>query len=104
VTHTPLGRCDTKAQAYAALAAVNIDAVAAKRVAMENEVRPYMSAFHELFEFVGPQLAIKTKPRGMSDNRACGVSIEGRRIAVQSGKIDNIFFATDRILGSLLAH
>lgn len=104
VTHTPLARCDTKAQAYAVLAATDAALVAHKRAAMEREAKPYLPAFADLFEFVGPQLAVKTKPRGLSDNRACGVALEGRRITVQSGKIDNIFFATDRILGALLAH
>lgn len=104
VTHTPLGHCKTKAQAYALLASADNVLVQRKRLAMETEVAPYMPAFQDLFEFVGPQFAIKTKPCGLTDNRACGVEFEQRRIRVQSGKIDNIFFATDRVLGALLSH
>ena len=69
---------------------------------MEAEVRSYLPQFDDLFEFVGPQRSIKTKPRGLSDNRACGVERSGDVFSVISGKIDNIFFATDRILGSVI--
>lgn len=103
VTHTPLASCPTKAEAYDVLARTDDATVQRKRLAMEAEVAPYVPAFRDLFEFVGPQFAIKTKPVGMSDNRACGVRFDGRSVAVQSGKIDNIFFATDRILGALLS-
>ncbi|CAN5144061.1 hypothetical protein BH11PSE9_BH11PSE9_17500 [soil metagenome] len=102
VTHTPLGRYTSKAAAYARLASVESETVAHKRHEMEAEVMPYLPSFGELFEFAGPQFAIKTKPCGLSDNRACGVRFEGRSISVQSGKIDNIFFANERILGQLL--
>jgi hypothetical protein len=103
VTHTPLGRCATKAEAYAVLAGIDDELVQRKRALMEAEVMPYLPAFRDLFEYVGPQFAVKTKPVGMADNRACGVAFDGRKVSVQSGKIDNIFFATDRILGALLA-
>jgi glycine/D-amino acid oxidase-like deaminating enzyme len=103
VTHTPLGSCRTKAEAYALLAETDHARVQAKRRLMEAEVQPYFPGFRDQFEFVGPQFAVKTKPVGMTDNRACGVRFDGRQVAVQSGKIDNIFFATDRILGALLS-
>jgi len=103
VTHTPLGRCASKAEAYALLAGIDDDTVQRKRALMEAEVMPYLPAFRDLFEYVGPQFAVKTKPVGMTDNRACGVAFDGRKVSVQSGKIDNIFFATDRILGALLS-
>lgn len=103
VTHTPLGAFKTKAEAYAVLASTGDEVVQAKRKAMEAEVAPYVPAFRDHFEYVGPQFAIKTKPVGLSDNRACGVRFDGRRVVVQSGKIDNIFFANDRILGALLS-
>lgn len=102
VTHTPLGRYDQKSDAYDRLAAIDTRLVDEKRGLMEAEVRPYMPDFNEVFAFVGPQRAIKTKPKGLSENRACGVVMNGRCFGVQSGKIDNIFYATDRILGALL--
>jgi glycine/D-amino acid oxidase-like deaminating enzyme len=104
VTHTPLTRCATKAQAYQYLASVGAEQVAQKKRLMEEEVLLYLPAFSELFAYQGPQFSIKTKPCGRSDNRACGVEHSDRITRVQSGKIDNIFFAADRILGSLLAH
>lgn len=103
VTHTPLARCATKGEAYAALNAIDGAQVLAKRRLMEAEIREYVPAFTDLFEFEGPQFAIKTKPQGKSDNRACLVDFQDRVISVQSGKIDTIFFATDRILGQVLS-
>ena len=102
VTHTPLGRYENKSRAYERLAAVDANLIDEKRRSMEAEVHPYMPGFKETFTFVGPQFAIKTKPKGLSENRACGVAANGRCFNVQSGKIDNIFYATDRILGALL--
>jgi len=102
VTHTPVGCFDHKADAYRALASVGSADVHSKRALMEAEVRSYLPQFDDLFEFVGPQRSIKTKPRGLSDNRACGVERKGDVFSVMSGKIDNIFFATDRILGSVV--
>ena len=102
VTHTPLGQCTTKAAAYAMLSEVDEAQVRAKRQLMEQQVRPFLPAFNDLFEFAGPQFAIKTKPTGLADNRACGVEFQGRQVRVLSGKIDTIFFATDRVLGTLL--
>jgi hypothetical protein len=102
VTHTPLGECRTKADAYALLAGVDCEQVRARRSLMEQQVRPFLPAFSDLFEFVGPQFAVKTKPTGLADNRACSVEFHGRQVRVLSGKIDTIFFATDRVLGTLL--
>lgn len=103
VCHTPLARCRSKAEAYAVLSSYGNELVHAKRKAMEDEIRAYVPAFTDLFEFEGPQFAIKTKPQGRSDNRACLVTSDDRVISVQSGKIDTIFFATDRILGQVLS-
>lgn len=102
VTHTPLGTFRTKADAVARLAATDSDDVEAKRRLMEAEVLPYLPNFRDQFEFVGPQFAVKTKPMGMTDNRACSVRFENRKVRVLSGKIDTIFYASDRILGALL--
>ena len=104
VCHTPLARCASKAEAYAVLARFDSEQVQAKRKLMEDEIRAYVPALTDLFEFEGPQFAIKTKPQGRSDNRACTVNCHDRVISVQSGKIDNIFFATDRILGHVLSN
>jgi NAD(P)-binding Rossmann-like domain len=103
VCHTPLARCVSKAEAYSVLARFDSEQVEAKRKLMEDEIRRYVPAFGDLFAFEQPQLAIKTKPHGKSDNRACVVDCQERVISVQSGKIDTIFFATDRILGQVLS-
>ena len=65
---------------------------------MEEQVSRYLPTFKESFRFVGPQLAIKTKPVGNFDDRSCSVFRRGRVFHVMSGKIDTIFFAMERIL------
>jgi hypothetical protein len=52
---------------------------------------------------MGIQLAVKTKPIGSFDDRSCHVYREGRKFVVMSGKIDTIFFATERILSMIEA-
>jgi hypothetical protein len=103
VTHTPLGCFENKADAYRALKSIGVREIHDRRLCMEAEVRRYLPAFNEMFKFVGPQMSIKTKPMGMSDSRACGVERDRDIFSVISGKVDNIFFATDRILGSVVA-
>jgi hypothetical protein len=49
------------------------------------------------------QLAIKTKPEGRADDRSCTVFQQGRVFCVLSGKVDTIFFATERILALIEA-
>jgi hypothetical protein len=103
VRHTPLDRCASKAEAYAVLSRCGDEVIQARRQQMEDEMRRYVPAFTDLFDFEAPQFAIKTKPHGKSDNRACAVDCHDRVISVQSGKIDTIFFAADRILGQVLS-
>jgi hypothetical protein len=102
VTHTPLGRYATKAEAYQRLAAIGSDDIAARRRLMEQEVGEIFPDFSDRFEYEGPQLSIKTKPVGRTDDRSASIRREGRIFRVQSGKIDTIFHAGDAILGALL--
>jgi hypothetical protein len=103
VLHTPMGRFDEAAGARNTLAAVDRDLVAHKVACMEEQIRQYVPAFHDVFRFVGPQLSIKTKPAGNYDDRSCYVFKLGRVFSVMSGKIDTIFFAVERILSLIEA-
>jgi hypothetical protein len=75
-----------------------MSSVLVKRAAMEQQISRYISAFRDIFRFVGPQHSAKTKPLGASDDRASRVFQRGRVISVLSGKIDGIFYAADRVL------
>lgn len=101
VIHTPLGRFSTSKEAWAARNAVNVELVENKRRAMEEQITINVPGFRDNFSFVGVQLAIKTKPVGSFDDRSCYVYQDGRIFSVMSGKIDTIFFATERILSLL---
>ncbi|PZW37021.1 FAD dependent oxidoreductase [Humitalea rosea] len=101
VAHTPLGQYATSGEARARLAEVNGAMVQAKVQEMEAQISHYFPAFRDVFSFVGPQLAIKTKPVGNHDDRSCSIARHGRIFTVMSGKVDTIFTATERVLSLL---
>lgn len=101
VTHTPLGQYRTAEEAHNRLAKLNSEEVGCCRSRMEAEILHYLPDFHDRFAYLGPQLSMKTKPLGRQDNRSCSVEVNGRLIQVMSGKIDTIFFATERILNAI---
>jgi len=103
VPHTPLGRLDSAAAARHVRDNVSAATVAEKAQLMEDQISRYVPEFRERFRLVGPQLAIKTKPVGKFDDRSCYVFRRGRVFSVMSGKIDTIFFATERILAAIEA-
>jgi hypothetical protein len=98
VPHTPLGHFETAAEARAARDSVSGETIMQKVRVMEDQIARYVPAFRDHFRFVAPQLSIKTKPVGSSDDRSCYVFRQGRIFTVLSGKIDTIFFAMERIL------
>ena len=98
VPHTPLARCTTAEEARRIRGSVTAETVEQKRQAMEDQISMYVPQFRDRCRFVGPQLSIKTKPTGRFDDRSCYVFQQGRTLSVMSGKIDTIFFATERIL------
>ena len=103
VTHTPLGRFDSSDDAWAFLGNLPTAVVNEKRKLMEAQVERYYPAFQDQFEYVGPQLSVKTKIEGATDDRSCYVEKDGRVFKVLSGKIDTIFHASDTILSMLEA-
>ncbi len=103
VPHTPLARLDSAAEARRVRDGVSAAAVAQKVGAMEEQISRYVPEFRDRFRFVGPQLSIKTKPVGRFDDRSCYVFRNGRAFSVMSGKIDTVFFATERILAAIEA-
>lgn len=103
VVHTSLGRYATAAEARARHAQVDLSLVKEKRMAMEAQASVNFPAFREMFRFAGIQLGIKTKPIATYDDRSCYVFQDGRIFSVMSGKIDTIFFATERILSLMAA-
>lgn len=102
VPFTPIATYATKQEAYDDLTTVGDALVREKIQLMEQQVKTYFPTFNEHFKYIGPQFAIKTKPRGKVDNRSASVLREDRCFHVQSGKIDNIFQAADYILGEIM--
>lgn len=103
VPHTPLGNCSTMEEAREVLEAVDGRLVLEKRRVMETQISKYMPDFRDKFEFLGPQLSVKTKMIGATDDRSCYVNQQGRKFVVMSGKIDTIFYASEKILSMIEA-
>ncbi|TWF57159.1 FAD-dependent oxidoreductase [Neorhizobium alkalisoli] len=103
VPHTPLGSFSDAREARGALTSVTNDLIGQKRRLMEEQIAKNVPQFRDVFSFAGVQLSMKTKPVGRSDDRSCYVYQDNRIISVMSGKIDTVFFATERILSMLEA-
>ncbi len=103
VPHTPLGRYASSAEACAARDAIDSEVINAKLRLMVDQACENVAYFRDHYRFLGPQISIKTKPIGGSDDRSCYVGRQGRIFSVMSGKIDTIFFATERILNMMEA-
>lgn len=101
VAHTPIARCSSMVDAVNCLSRISSETISAKRRLMENQIRRYLPGFSDRFEFVAPQLSIKTKLIGADDDRSCYVFKSGRRFSIMSGKIDTIFFAAENILSMI---
>lgn len=101
VPHTPLGRFDSAETARARCNALTTEEVSEKRAAMERQILVNLPSFCDRFRFMGVQLGIKTKPIGSFDDRSCHVYRKGRRFFILSGKIDTIFYATERIISMI---
>jgi hypothetical protein len=104
VTHTPLGRFSLKSEAYKFLSDISPLDILNKRLLMEKEVKNFFCDFDNYFSFISPQLSIKTKPLGLEDNRNMSVYRKDNYFKVISGKIDNIFQASDYILGQIFSN
>ena len=101
VDNTPCGKYLYKEDAYNFIKNINKEFVGAKLALMEAEISIYIENFKEIFEVSSPQFSIKTKPRSRSDDRSLKLKRLGNYFGILPGKIDNIFQASDWILGEL---
>lgn len=101
VKHTPLKIFNVKNDAYYYKQQVNNSIIESVRLKMEEEVKMYFPSFDDHFKYESPQLSIKTKPYGKSDDRSASVYRNSNIFIIQSGKIDNIFQVADFIQGEI---
>jgi hypothetical protein len=101
VKHSPSGKFTYKKDAYIFSKNINNKFLKEKYTLMEKEVSVYINNFKDIFELVGTQLSIKTKPMGKSDDRSLKLTNVNNYLSVLPGKIDNIFQASDWVLGEL---
>ena len=101
VEHTPCGKYFHKRDAYDFLENISNEFIENKWDLMQKEISLYVENFNEQFELIKPQFSIKTKPVSKSDDRSLRLKRIGNYFSVLPGKIDNIFQASDWILGEL---
>lgn len=101
VTHTPIGIFSSKELAYNSMSALSNIEIERKRMLMEEEVKEYFPNFEKCFTYNSPQLSIKTKHVGKTDDRHAVVFRNQKVFSICSGKVDNIFQASDYILGQI---
>lgn len=101
VAYTPIARGASRSEVQERVRGITKKDLEHIRFAMVEHVTKYVPDFHDMFEFVGIQRAIKMKPTLANDSRSCSIICRGRRLKVISGKIDNIFHAMDGILGHI---
>lgn len=99
VLHTPIYRSKSKKDVFE-----NIKMMTKKNVfdiqnKMVLEVEKLFPEFKEYFDFIGEQFSVKMKPVDCSDQRACTIDVRDGITEIISGKIDNIFYASDHICG-----
>jgi hypothetical protein len=97
VKYTPLHVSACPLQARDFLANVSLKDLEKAKENIVSEVEKHFPSFSDYFNFENYQLSIKTKPIALNSDRSCYVENEGRIITVLSGKIDNIFYASDLV-------
>jgi len=98
VSHTPIGQHNTSQEAQHTITNLSGHDIHLKRLLMEKQIMKYYPSFLDDYEYVDPQLCVKTKPFGQDDDRSCYVKKYGRMIKCLSGKVDNIFYAAAEVM------
>jgi hypothetical protein len=98
VPHTPISQHSTSKEALHSIRNLTAHDINLKRLLMEMQIMKYYPSFLDDYEYVDPQLCVKTKPYGHDDDRSCYVKKSGRMIKCLSGKVDNIFYAASEVM------
>jgi len=101
VKNTPLNAFNNKQDAYKFLLNLTTKEIDRKKDLMTREVIDYFPKFLEFFNFLSPQLSIKTKKNSLAADRSVSVIKSGNKFSIISGKIDNIFIVSDFILNEI---
>ncbi len=101
VQHTPIYRSPSRKCVAEYITRIGKEKINNVRSLMVKDVQHLFPMFNDYFEVIGEQYSIKMKPVDCSDQRACSVSIRNGITEIISGKIDNIFYASDHICGKL---
>ena len=98
VPHTPIAKHSTSEDALTSIKTISSHDISLKRLLMEKQIMKYYPGFLDEYEYIDPQLCVKTKPFGHDDDRSCYVKRRGRVIKCLSGKVDNIFYAAAEVM------
>ena len=104
VPHTPIAKHSTSKEALNTIQNLSSNEIKEKRYLMEMQLMKYYPRFLDDYQYLRPQLSVKTKPFGNDDDRSCYVKKTGHLLKCLSGKIDNIFYAASEVLSLIEGH
>jgi hypothetical protein len=98
VLHTPVFVSDNLDKLNSRLNEITDFELEIKKKDIIDHAKEFFPTIEDYFDFYDFQLSVKTKPTSQSADRSCYVNKSDRIISVLSGKIDNIFYASDYIM------
>ena len=98
VLHTPLTTRESSKEIREEIVNFTDEYLARAKLKIIEHAQMFFPDILDYFEFMDYQVSIKTKLNGLSSDRSCYVNRTGRIISIQSGKIDNIFYASNYIM------
>jgi hypothetical protein len=103
VIHTPLFTEDSKELFEKRKLEISDDLLFQKRRQITEHVQKTFPSLYDFFDFFDYQISVKTKLKTLSSDRSCYVKRTNRIISIFSGKIDNIFYASDNVMKILIS-
>jgi len=98
VVHTPLFSSKSSKEINRGISVLSEAKLSERKDQIITHALQHFPSLLEYFEFSDYQISIKTKLSGLSSDRSCYVKKTQRVISIQSGKIDNIFYASDFVI------
>ena len=98
VLYTPLTTKESSKEIKKEIGKLTDEYLTKVKIQIIEHAQQFFPNILDYFEFSDYQISIKTKLKGFSSDRSCYVNKTERIISIQSGKIDNIFYASNYIM------
>jgi len=98
VLHTPMLTRNSSKEVLEEIGKLSDKYLQTVRTKIIEHVQQFFPNLNDFFVFSDYQISMKTKLKALSSDRSCYVKKDKHVISIQSGKIDNIFYASDFLL------